>query len=102
MDNNAVKCFSQQNYWPKLTKERQVVATPGLFSMTMLCLLNDPKWHLFTAIIVGFTFVHFVVQQSPLPAAFEIDFSFKRGVAKYHPIIHQVCHMKKIIVAILE
>ena len=49
--------------------------------------------------MAGFLLVHFVVQQSPLLATFEIDFLFLGGVGicgyMYDPITHQVCHTIK-------
>ena len=50
----------------------------SVYSEFVRQMIQDASLVFFTAVCstVGFSFVHFVVQQSPLLAAFEIDFSF--------------------------
>ena len=48
----------------------------GVYSEFVRQMIQDASLVLFTAVcsMLGFSFVHFIVQQSPLLAAFEIDF----------------------------
>ena len=62
----------------KLVVAATVVARSpcGVYSEFIRQMIQDTSLVLFTAVCltVGFSFIHFVVQQSPLLAAFEIDF----------------------------
>ena len=66
----------------------------GVYAEFAQQMIQDTSLVLFTAIcsMIGFSFVHFVVKQSPLLAVFEI---VSRGVAMYDLIIRRVCHMIK-------